>query len=243
MSRYWLRIVLMALAIFGVGTMGWYAVRRGTQRVKQVVESSDPITIPLAFIPFKVDGRELGTLSRLQVLRSNPHQVEAVNFRVKLADSINDSALESCILVAGENGMKLHIKHINPGTSFFCATAADTTGRGLAVVGKIETQDGRSFALHSDAEVLNSFDDHNSNEDSDAKADSIQQAYENIADSLEGAADSIRAMGEARRDSARSAPVVELQSTPAPHPTPRPNPHPHKPNSKVKATPTPTPTP
>ncbi len=205
MGRYWLRIVIIALAIFAVGTMGWYGVRRGTRRVKEVVESNEPITIPLAFIPFKVDGRQLGTLSRLQVLRSSPHQVEAVNFRVKLADSIDDSALESCILVAGENGMKRKISHINPGTSFLCATSADTAGRALAVVGSIQTQDGRNFALLSDAEVLRSFND-NSKGDSDAKADSIQQVYETIADSLEGVADSIRAMAEARADSARSAP-------------------------------------
>ncbi len=72
-----------------------------------------PITIPLAFIPFKVDGKDLGTLSRLQILRSSPKQVEAVNFRVKLADSIGDERLSQCILVAGDNGMNFQVKHID----------------------------------------------------------------------------------------------------------------------------------
>ena len=88
MTRYWARIILGALAIFLVGTSIYYAAQSGKRRVRAIAESADPITIPLAFIPFKVDGKDLGTLSRLQILRSSPKQVEAVNFRVKLADSI-----------------------------------------------------------------------------------------------------------------------------------------------------------
>src|SRR4029453_17296131 len=138
MSRYWMRIIFGALGIFLIGTAAYYGVRRGKQRGQRVVESDAPITIPLAFIPFKVDGKEFGTLSRLQILRSSPKQVEAVNFRVKLADSIADERLGQCILVAGDNGMNFQLEHINPNSTFYCATANDTAGKNLAPLGSIE---------------------------------------------------------------------------------------------------------
>ena len=169
-----------------------------------IAESDAPITIPLAFIPFKVDGRELGTLSRLQILRSSPKQVEAVNFRVKLADSIGDEQLSQCILVAGDNGMNFQVKHINPNATFYCATAKDTAGKNLAPLGSIETQRGNTYVLLSGADALKNFDGdmHGSN---DAAADSISAVYERMADSIQQAAESIGNAAEQRADSFRTA--------------------------------------
>ena len=158
MTRYWMRIILGALAIFLVGTSIYYAARSGKRRVQAIAESDAPITIPLAFIPFKVDGKDLGTLSRLQILRSSPKQVEAVNFRVKLADSIADERLGQCILLAGENGMNFQVKHIDANATFFCATAKDTVGKNLAPLGSIETQRGNTYVLLSGADALKNFD-------------------------------------------------------------------------------------
>lgn len=238
MSKYWMRIIFGALGIFLVGTAAYYGVRRGKQRVQRVVESDAPITIPLAFIPFKVDGKELGTLSRLQILRSSPKQVEAVNFRVKLADSVGDAQLGQCILVAGDNGMNFQLKHINPDATFFCATAKDTIGKNLAPLGSIETQRGNTYVLLSGADALKNFD-HDMHASNDAQADSISAVYERMADSIqqvaesignaaEQRADSIRAMAEARADSVRSG----VHGTPNPNPAP--NPAPVKPKVRVK---------
>ena len=248
MSRYWLRIVLGAMAIFLGGTALYYGVRSGKRRVEQVVESDAPITIPLAFIPFKVDGHVLGTLSRLQIIRSSPKQVEAVNFRVKLTDSIGDDRLSQCILVAGDNGMNFQVKHINPDATFYCATAKDTAGKNLAPLGSIETQRGKTYVLLSGADALKNFD-HDMHGSKDAQADSISLIYEKMADSIQQAAesmgnaaeqqadsfrtaaenraDSIRAMAEARADSIRSG----AHATPHPPPTP----HPSKAKIRVKA--------
>ncbi len=238
MSRYWMRIILGALAIFLVGTSIYYAARSGKRRVQAIAESDAPITIPLAFIPFKVDGKELGTLSRLQILRSSPKQVEAVNFRVKLADSIADERLGQCILLAGENGMNFQVKHIDANATFFCATAKDTVGKNLAPLGSIETQRGNTYVLLSGADALKNFD-HDIHASNDAQADSISAVYERMADSIqqvaesignaaEQRADSIRAMAEARADSVRSG----VHGTPNPNPTP--NPAPVKPKIRVK---------
>ena len=204
MNRYWMRIILGALGIFLLGTTAYYGVRSGKRRVQRVVESAAPITIPLAFIPFKVDGRELGTLSRLQILRSSPKQVEAVNFRVKLADSVGDDRLAQCILVAGDNGMNFQLKHINPNSTFYCATAKDTAGKNLAPLGSIETQRGNTYVLLSGADALKNFD-HDMHGSNDAQADSISAMYERMADSIQQAAESIGSAAEQRADSLRSA--------------------------------------
>ena len=104
MRNYWLRIGLGAFGVFAVGMLLWNLGQAGKRRVEHMVESADPITIPLALIPFQVDGQSLGTLRQVQILRSDPKKVEAVNFRVRLADSIADARLESCVLVEGGRG-------------------------------------------------------------------------------------------------------------------------------------------
>lgn len=204
MSRYWMRIVLGALAIFLVGTSIYYAARSGKRRVQAIADSDSPITIPLAFIPFKVDGKDLGTLSRLQILRSSPKQVEAVNFRVKLADSVGDEQLSQCILVAGDNGMNFSMKNIESDATFYCASASDTTGKNLAPMGSIETQRGNTYVLLSGADALKEFDGgmdgHN-----EAAADSISAVYERMADSIQQVAESIGNAAEQRADSFRNA--------------------------------------
>lgn len=224
MSRYWMRIILGALGIFLVGTSIYYAARSGKRRVQAIADSDAPITIPLAFIPFKVDGKDLGTLSRLQIIRSSPKQVEAVNFRVKLADSIADIQLSECILVAGDNGMNFQLKHINPDATFYCATAKDTMGKNLAPLGTIETQRGSTYVLLSGADALKDFDGgmdgHN-----DAAADSISAVYERMADSIQQQAESIGNAAETRADSIRAVAEMRAESARAGvHSTPRSSP-------------------
>lgn len=183
-------------------------------------------------------GTSFGTLSRLQIRRSSPKQVESVNFRVKLADSVSDERLGSCILVAGDNGMNFQLKHIDANNTFYCATAADTSGKNLAPLGSIETQRGGTFVLLSAADALKNFDTELSN--NDAQADSISNLYERMADSIQAAADSmsaaaeqkaesLRATAEARADSIRAraneqADSVRRSVRVQAHPTPAPKP-------------------
>ncbi len=69
MRNYWLRIALGAVAIFIVGMIGVTLARQGVGRVRHVVEGSGPISVPLAFIPFHLNGQKLGTVSRVVLLR------------------------------------------------------------------------------------------------------------------------------------------------------------------------------
>lgn len=212
MRNYWLRIALGALGVFVVGMLIWTGVRKGRDTVVEVVESDRPITIPLAFVPFTVDGRTLGTLSRVEILRTSPEQVSAVNFTVKLADSVADDQLATCVLVAKDN-----LDHLNPGRAFTCATAADTAGRDLAPVGQLETQHGSVFVLLAKKGTLDGF--RLSLHEDPAAADSAALRAELMADSIEAvaesaslaadsmlqAADSLRQAAMEQADSARRA--------------------------------------
>ncbi len=233
MNRYWMRIVLGALGIFVVGTAVFYAARSGQRRVAAVVASSEPITIPLAFIPFKLDGRELGTLSRLQIMRSSPKQVEALNFRVNLADSVADERLGECILVAGDNGMNFQVKHINPNATFYCASATDTAGKSLAPLGRIETQRGNTFVLLSGADALRDFD-MEMNGNINAQADSISAVYEKMADSVQQAAESISSAADERADSLRAVAETRADSVRASVHAPAPPHPPVPPKARVR---------
>jgi hypothetical protein len=188
MKHYWLRIIGGAVGIFVVGMLIWAAVRKGRDTVVEVVESDHPISIPLAFVPFTLDGRSLGTLSRVEIVRSTPEQVSAVNFMVKLADSVPDERLADCVLLAKDN-----LDHINPGRAFSCGTPADTVGRQLAPVGQLETQRGGVFVLLAREGALESLriDLHGRQ-----STDSIAASVEAMADSIERTADSIAASAE-----------------------------------------------
>lgn len=187
MRSYWLRIALGALGIFAIGMVVWTLGLKGKARIKDMVESADPITIPLALIPFKVDGQSLGTLRQVRIIRSEPEKVKAVNFRVRLADSVSDARLEDCILVVGGS-----LKNIDAQHAFSCVPAGDTVGGALAPVGEVTSQQGRTFVLFAKAGALDSLE-----------IDFGRESSDSVATAQREFADSIRAMEEAKADSIR----------------------------------------
>ena len=75
-------------------------VRRGRDKVTAVVTGSGPLTIPLPFVPFQLDGNKLGTVERLVVNREAPKKVSSVDLEVKLDDSLLVQGLAGCRLAA-----------------------------------------------------------------------------------------------------------------------------------------------
>jgi hypothetical protein len=100
MRNYWTRIALGALAIFIVGMLARALINRGLGGVRGVVEGSGPISIPLAFIPFKLEGEKLGSLKRVTLVRETPQKVTNVELEIELSDSILARGLEGCRLAA-----------------------------------------------------------------------------------------------------------------------------------------------
>jgi len=202
MRNYWLRIALGAFGVFAVGMIISTLIKRGKDTMEGVLASARPITLPLALIPFSVDGHALGTMRQVQILRSDPETVKEIKFRVRLADSVSDDRLGQCVLVVGGS-----LKHVDAEHTFSCVTSADTVGNDLAPIGEVRTQRGETYTLFAKAGALDSvkLDFGHDRE----MADSIREAQQEFADSIRDAeqerADSIRESAMGKADSIRAA--------------------------------------
>jgi hypothetical protein len=100
MRNYWLRIVLGAVAVFTVGMIGVTLARQGVGHVRGVVAGSGPLSFPLPFVTFNLDGQKLGKVSRVVLHRTAPKQISAVELEIRLDDSVVSRGLEGCRLAA-----------------------------------------------------------------------------------------------------------------------------------------------
>jgi hypothetical protein len=231
MRNYWLRILVGAVAIFSVGMVGVTLARQGMGRVRGVVHGSGPITLPMGFVPFKLDGQKLGTLGKVVLLRTAPKRISAVELEIKLRDSVMARGLEGCRLAANfdakhnHRGADVNVGPLSTGV-FSCFHGNDSTAQ-LQEFGRAIFQPGSvSVPLLLPNDIV---DDHkegnfdSGDEDSapsaaQAKADSIAEAADEMADSITAAVeqrtdsiagrserlvDSLRIEGERRADSTR----------------------------------------
>lgn len=227
MRSYWMRIALGALAIFTVGMIGHSLVHRGIGRVRGVVEGSGPISIPLAFIPFQLNGDKLGTLERVTLQRDAPNRVTRVELKVKLTDSLLARGLEGCRLAtkldsesSGRSGINVE-RGPFPEGNFWCAKG-DSADVGLVEYGQAVFNPGDVtvplFLAQSLVDDLQNLDlGHDSTPPvAEAQIDSIMAATELSADSVDALRDhmidSLRAEGRRRADSARRV-IREMADT------------------------------
>jgi hypothetical protein len=145
MQRYWLRIALGALGVFALGMIAISIYRNGRARVEALANSADPITIPLAIMPFQVDGDRLGRIQEVQIRRDAPKRVSGVGLVVKMSDSAaTEDLLATCRLTIHD----APTDHSSP--SFHCATPADSLADSLTVFGEVRFEPGsvvRAFFL------------------------------------------------------------------------------------------------
>lgn len=119
MRTYWFKIILGALAVFLVGYAGVTLVKSQVTRARRVFTSADPINIPLAFLPFTLDGQKAGTFRRVTIKRESPEVVTGVDFRVSLSDSAA-AIPEGCRLTPVDP------ERFSPETGFRCALDSDS---------------------------------------------------------------------------------------------------------------------
>jgi len=233
MRNYWVRIAFGALAIFTVGMIGVTLARQGVGRVRGVVQGSGPITLPIPFVPFKLDGQKLGTLDKVVLLRDAPKRISAVELQIKLQDSVMARGLEGCRLAAnlddqhGKRGVNVKVGPLSSGV-FSCFRGNDSIahlqefGRAVFqpgdvtvplllpndIVDDLKRGDFGSGEQDSMASVAEAKADSIA-EAADARADSITTAAEARADSITGRSerlvDSLRTEGARRADSTRRA--------------------------------------
>ena len=218
MRNYWMRIALGAVAIFIVGMLGLTLVRRGIGTVRGVVKGSGPISIPLAFIPFKLNGDKLGSLERVTLHRETPNRVTSVELEVKLTDSLLARGLEGCRLAAnldsetpGPPGVNIHRGPFAEG-SFWC-TKHDSTDVALVEFGQAIFHPGDvTVPLFLPQGLVDELQNLDLGHDSmppvaKAQVDSILAATQVSAESVDAVRDrmidSLRTEGRRRADSAR----------------------------------------
>ena len=229
MRTYWLRILLGALAVFAVGMIGITFARRTRDTVTAVVAGSGPLSIPLPFVPFELEGNTLGKLERLVVNREAPKKVSSVDLEVKLDDSLLVQGLAGCRLAAnlesdssksGDINFRSH--RLEDQAFFFCAKSDS----GLVEFGTVKLAPGDVtvplLVPVSLAEQMRAgnWGDH---DDADS-ADVLAERAESLADRAEAAADSIaeqagqqaaasaRAMSSRLGDSLRAAGRMRAES-------------------------------
>ena len=226
MRNYWMRIALGALGIFAVGMIAVTVVRGGLARVNDVVEGSGPISIPLAIIPFQLNGNKLGKLQRLVLYRETPKKVSSVQLEVKLDDALLARGLEGCRLAANldseehpGHGIRVRAAGWNKGTFWCIKEGADSGlveyGRAVFRPGEVTVPLLLPQGLVDDLRKGDFGDDSDSSDIADsiseaveARADSIGDVAERTADSIsqrgDRLADSLRTEGQRRADSARA---------------------------------------
>lgn len=149
MRQYWLRISLGALAIFGVGMLGVHVVRQGSSKVHRLMESSDPISLPLAFVPFRLGGEDLGAIRNLRLSRSAPDRVDSIQLVVRLDQAAFAARLADCRLSPADG------QSLGPQTSFRCASPQDSVQMHLVPFGTVRFEPtGEQRALWLPAEMV-----------------------------------------------------------------------------------------
>lgn len=220
MRNYWLKIAFGAVVIFALGMLAITIVRNGIARVNTVVSGSGPIQLPLAFLPFELEGERLGTLKRVTLHRAAPRHVTQVELEVELSDSLLAQGIAGCRLGAnldhdsGTQGINIERGGFAKGT-FWCLQDGDSTEH--VEYGQVTFEPGDVIVpLYLSRELVNELQNVDFEEDPDPIAeidtDSIAAAAEAHADSIIRAnqlrrrtLDSLRAEGLRRADSARRA--------------------------------------
>ena len=229
MRSYWLRILMGAFGIFAIGMIGISIFRHGRSRVESVIASSEPLSFPLPFVPFQLNGSKLGTIERLTVNRDAPKKVSSIELQVKMDDSLVAKGLAGCRLAANVESdsskpgdVNVHVDRLDQRTFFFCASSDS----GFEELGSAKLSPGDVelplLLPEKLAEQLRKGDWHSDEDTTDAleaRADSLADAAEAMADSADTKAakaqaltelrshlgDSLRAEGLRRADSVQHA--------------------------------------
>lgn len=189
MDKYWLRIGLGALGVFGVGLLLVRGIEYGKDRVKGVIAGKDPITVPIGFLPFNVDGERFGTVRTLKLIRDDAQHLESVQLAVRLGDRADAERLPKCDLYL-ENPHE-----ISDSSTFVCAPAEGIADGSLRQLGTILlTPTDRRITFYADSAAVAEFRKdqlglnliESSSDGADAASSAVADAAQGFADGVAG---------------------------------------------------------
>lgn len=131
MRSYWLKIVLSSCAIFAVGYVGVFFIRKSVHRFERLTESSDPVSIPLAFLPFTLDGAKAGTFKLVRIERDAPKSLTRITIRVALSGPADATRIQACLVTIAGNGHEF-----DPSRGFRCVKP-ETADSALVPFGQV----------------------------------------------------------------------------------------------------------
>lgn len=123
MNRYWTRIALGALLVFGLGLTGMAAVNNGKAEVRTLLSAAATrLPLQLAHLGFRFRGQQIGQVLGIDVQRSESEELGSITIRVALDDEAALDELQKCRLTAD------NIERWNSRTGFRCAAAPEIDG-------------------------------------------------------------------------------------------------------------------
>jgi hypothetical protein len=145
-------IVAGMLAIFCVGLLVAKGINRGTSFVKSNFPSAMPLMVDAGF---RVDGRRLGDIQRLQFIRSQPGMVDSAVLTVAMKDSGSVSAVNDCVLRV-TNGQPF-----GSHTRFACVSKADSAELDLMPFGHVILEpSGKTVTLYAPGDDIDDLHEH-----------------------------------------------------------------------------------
>ena len=209
MRNYWLRIVLGAVAVFTVGMIGVILARQGVGHVRGVVAGSGPLSFPLRFVTFSLDGQKLGKVSRVVLHRTAPKQISAVELEIRLNDSVIARGLEGCRLAANfdddpdPEGPPEAVRKFSRGVFTCLPNDTALTPAEFEEFGHAVFQPGNvSVPLLLPADVVSDLKEGDLGApEQDSIALAAEAAADSVADAAEARADSISDAAEQKADS------------------------------------------
>lgn len=197
MTKYWIRIALGMLLIFGVGMAVVTAGRRGAATVHAIANSSDPIEIPVPFMPLRLNGEKIGGVERVRVLRDLPKHVTGVEVSVSVPDTANVARLGRCLLTLNDE------HRFNNNSTLICSSSADTAGRALTAFATVIVEgSGQRFPLLLTQAAAADFAQVGGGSPATARVDRATRR----AERAKRVADSLQALADKLRDSVAAAP-------------------------------------
>ena len=123
MNRYWMRIALGALLVFGLGLTTMAAVRKGKAEVSNLLSTAaSRLPLKLAHMGFRLRGEPIGEVTGIDVQRGAADELGRVTIRVALNGNADLEELRECRLTAD------NVERWNDQSGFRCAADAEVEG-------------------------------------------------------------------------------------------------------------------